>query len=253
VALFTPPSTSNHRKTCWRRLIFVSHQSLICSFALHSLCGIVAIALLSESVIAIPSSTKLQIAQQPVSTELEATRAAAKKAEDEGMQLYKQGDKASLQQAIVKWKEAVKLWQQVGDRGGEATILNNIGFVYSALGDKQQALTSYNQVLPLRRAVGDRGGEATTLNNIGVIYSDLGEQKQALTYYNQALPLRRAVGDRAGEATTLNNIGLVYSNLGEQQQALVYYNQALPLRRAVGNRGGEATTLNNIGARSVEC
>ncbi|MEQ9545624.1 MAG: tetratricopeptide repeat protein, partial [Marinobacter sp.] len=70
----------------------------------------------------------------------------------------------------------------------------------------QQALDYYNQALPLFQAVGDRRGEATTLNNIGRVYSSLGQKQQALDYYNQALPLFQAVGDRGGEARTLNNI-----------------------------------------------
>jgi CHAT domain-containing protein len=134
----------------------------------------------------------------------------------------------------------------VGDREGEATTLNNIGSVYSSLGEKQKALEYYNQALPLTRVVGDRGGEATTLNNIGLVYHSLGEKQKALEYYNQALPLTRAVGNRGGEATTLNNIGGVYDDLGEMQKALEYYNQALPLYKVVGDREGEATTLNNI-------
>ena len=134
----------------------------------------------------------------------------------------------------------------MGDRRGEAITLNNIGLVYSALGDKQQALDYYQQALPLSRGVGDRSGEAVTLNNIGGVYSVLGEKQQALDYYQQALPLRRAVGDRSAEATTLNNIGRIYDDLEEKQEALDYYQQALPLRRAVGERSGEATTLGNI-------
>jgi hypothetical protein len=63
--------TNNLRKTLQRRLIRVSHQSLICS--------VVGIALLSESVIAIPNNREVQIAQQPVSTDPE-NRAAAKTA-----------------------------------------------------------------------------------------------------------------------------------------------------------------------------
>ena len=39
--------------------------------------------------------------------------------------------------------------------------------VYDDLGEKQKALDYYEQALPLLRQVGDRGGEATTLNNIG--------------------------------------------------------------------------------------
>ncbi len=72
--------------------------------------------------------------------------------------------------------------------------------VSTQLGEKEEALNYYNQALPLFLAVGDRGGEAITLNNIGLVYDSLGEKQEALNYYNQALPLRRAVGDRGGEA-----------------------------------------------------
>ncbi|OBQ23475.1 MAG: hypothetical protein AN481_14965, partial [Aphanizomenon flos-aquae LD13] len=68
------------------------------------------------------------------------------------------------------------------------------------------ALDYYNQALPIYRSVGDSSGEAGTLNNIGFVYSDLGEKQKALDYYNQALPLIRAVGDPSGEATILDNI-----------------------------------------------
>ena len=88
----------------------------------------------------------------------------------------------------------------MGDRGGEATTLNNIGGVYSALGDKRKALDFYEQALPLRRQVGDRGGEATTLNNIGGVYSALGDKRKALDSYEQALPLLHQVGDRWHES-----------------------------------------------------
>jgi tetratricopeptide (TPR) repeat protein len=54
----------------------------------------------------------------------------------------------------------------VGDRRVEAITLNNIGRVYSALGEKQKALDFYNQALPILRAVGDLGGQLTILNNI---------------------------------------------------------------------------------------
>ena len=201
----------------------------------------------SSRVLAKDDSSK--IAQSPA-----ATKENAERLFEEGMTLYQQGSAESLRQAIQKWQEARLLYRAVGDRGGEATTLNNIGGVYNALGEKQKALVFYNQALPILRAVGDRGGEATTLNNIGAVYYDLGEKQKALVFYNQALPILRAVGDsealrrnRRVEATTLNNIGAVYDALGEKQKALDYYNQALPIRRAVGDRGGEAITLNNIG------
>ncbi|MBD2570987.1 CHAT domain-containing protein [Anabaena lutea] len=216
---------------------------------IFSRCGLTMLltaVLLVDSVGAMPRGTGLQIAQQQ-GTQQEAMLAKAKKLFQEGMQLYQQGTKESLLQAINKWEEALPLLRAVRDRGLEATTLYNIGSVYSDLGENQKALAYYNQALPLRRAVENRGGEANTLNNIGTVYSSLGEKQKALEYYNQALPLYRAVADRGGEATTLTNIGTVYNSLGEKQKALEYLNKALPLYHAVSDKRGEATTLNNIG------
>jgi len=146
----------------------------------------------------------LSIAQQPATSEQDATHAAAEQAFQEADQLFKQGTAESLRQAITKLEEALPLYRAVEDSRKEAVTLSNIGYIYSALGEKQKALDYYNQSLPLSRATGDKAGEATTLNNIGRVYSDLGEKQKALDYYNQSLPLSRATGDKTQEATTLN-------------------------------------------------
>src|SRR5919202_634643 len=186
------------------------------------------------------------IAQQPTTNQQDATRAAAERAYQEALQLYRQGTAESLRQAIAKWEEALPLDRAGGDRKSEAVTLNSIGRVYDALGEKQKALEFYNQSLPLTRATGDKVGEAIILNNIGAVYDALGEKQKALEFYNQSLPLRRATGDKAGEATTLNNIAVVYNDLGEKQKALDYSNQSLPLTRATGDKAGEAHTLYNL-------
>jgi tetratricopeptide (TPR) repeat protein len=185
-----------------------------------------------------------------------------------------------------RWSTTLRRWPSSVPWGigqGEATTLNNIGAVYSDLGEKQKALEYFTQALALvapwgigpgkpdaqqyrqgvlrsRREAEGAGvlhsgaghlsapwgigpRKPRTLNNIGAVYADLGEKQKALEYYTQALALRRAVGDRAGEATTLNNIGAVYFDLGEKQKALEYYTQALALHRAVGDRAGEFRTL----------
>ncbi|MEH2131400.1 MAG: tetratricopeptide repeat protein [Nostoc sp.] len=220
---------------------------LLTKFTRNSLTLLLSMVLLSDAVGATSRGTPLQIAQQPGTTSQDATRAAAERVYQEGMQLAQQGTAESLRQAIAKWQEALKLWQQVDDKGWEARTLNYIGRVYDDLGEKQEALKYYNQALPISHAVGDREGEATNLHNIGRVYADLGEKQEALKYDNQALLISRAVGDRRGEAITLNNIGTVYADLGEKQEALKYFNQALPISHAVGDRRVEAITLNNIG------
>ncbi len=93
------------------------------------------------------------IAQQ---TENDSTdKANADRLSQEGGQLYKQHSVESLKAALAKLKAAGELYHRIGDRAGEAIILNNLGGVYDDLGEKQEAIKSYNQSLPLSRAVGD--------------------------------------------------------------------------------------------------
>ncbi|KAB8320037.1 tetratricopeptide repeat protein, partial [Tolypothrix campylonemoides VB511288] len=191
-------------------------------FKLYTLICLLSVVLLSESVGAKSTLKQSQIAQQPATTQQDATRAAAEKVFEEGMALYKQGTAVSLRQAIEKLQEALVLWQKAGDKQWEATTLLIIGKVYSDLKDKHQALKYYNSALPLIKQVGHKAAEAATLTAIGAVYSDLGDNQSALKYYNSSLPLSKQVGDKAQEATTLNNIGGVYSNLGDNQSALKY-------------------------------
>ncbi|NMG10069.1 tetratricopeptide repeat protein, partial [Brasilonema sp. UFV-L1] len=216
-------------------------------FKLYSLICLLSVVFLSESVGAKSTLKQSQIAQQPTTTQQDATRAAAEKVFKEGWALYKQGTAVSLRQAIKKYQEALVLWRKAGDKLWEATTLNNIGLVYSNLGDKQSALKYFNSALPLMKEVSDKAGEAATLSNIGGVYSALGDEHSALKYYNSALILSQQVRDKLGQARTFNNIGLVYSNLGDKQSALKYYNSALVLSKQLRNKLGEATTLNNIG------
>jgi CHAT domain-containing protein/Tfp pilus assembly protein PilF len=218
---------------------------LLPSFTRYSLILLLSAVFLSS--VAATRSTSVQIAQQQETTSQQAIRAAAQRLLDEGLQLYKQSTAESLRQAIEKWKQALPLWQQVDEKKKEATIINNIGKVYSDLGEKQQALNYYNQSLPLWRQVGNKAAEATILNNIGKVYSDLGDNQQALKYYNQSLSLSKQEDDKAQSAITLNNIGKVYSDLGDNQQALKYYNQSLSLSRQEDDKAQSAITLNNIG------
>jgi CHAT domain-containing protein/Flp pilus assembly protein TadD len=228
----------------------------------QSLALLIAVLLVSESVAATPQAFSPlfnrsfseegrggspSLAQQPATSQQDATREAAEQAFQEGVQLYQQGTAESLQQAITKFEEALPLYRAVGDSRSEAFTLGYIGYIYDALGEKQKALEFYNQSLPLSHATGDKAGEAVTLNNIGKVYSDLGQKQKALEFYNQSLPLSRATGDKAGEAVTLNNIGRVYDALGEKQKALEFYNQSLPIFRAMGYKAGEAATLFGIG------
>ncbi|MEO1646215.1 MAG: tetratricopeptide repeat protein, partial [Chloroflexota bacterium] len=74
---------------------------------------------------------------------------------------------------------------------------------------------------------------ATTLNNIGGVYSDLGDKESALSYYEQALPIRREVGDKSGEAVTSYNIGMIHYEQGDLDEAIRYVGRCVELDEIV--------------------
>ena len=69
--------------------------------------------------------------------------------------------------------------------------------IYEDLGDKHQALAVYGQALLLSREFKDKGGEATILNNIGGIHNHLGDKQRALEFYNQSLSISKKIEDKS--------------------------------------------------------
>ena len=123
--------------------------------------------------------------------------------------------------------------EEVGDRGGLATTLNNIGLVYDRMGQRDKALEYYNKALPISEEVGDRGGLATTLNNIGLVYNKMGQRDKALEYYNKALPIMEEVGDRYGQSITLYNMAMIYRAQGRFVEAVTLLREVVRLDRLV--------------------
>ena len=127
-------------------------------------------------------------------------------------------------------------------------VLNNIGSIYSALGDYLKSLDYHERSLEISKEIGDRHGEGLTLNNIGLIYSALGEYSKAFSFYEQSLMISEEIGNRYNESVTLNNIGLTYRELGEFQNALNFFEQSLAFSEKIGNPRLVGASLNNIGS-----
>jgi tetratricopeptide (TPR) repeat protein len=147
---------------------------------------------------------------------------------------------------VSRFREVRALSLQTLSLGPHATTTVHLARAKHVLGEVQEALTLYRDALQLYEAVGDRTGLAVTLQNIGAVYDGLGQPEQALAYYQQVRAIVDAVGNRAGLATTLSNIGTVHAKLGQPEQAMAYFQQALPIREAVGDRRGEHVTRYNM-------
>ncbi|MFC2107329.1 adenylate/guanylate cyclase domain-containing protein [Bacteroidota bacterium] len=155
--------------------------------------------------------------------------------------------KGNYPKALDYYTQSLKLEEQIGDKSGISSSLNNIGLIYVNQGDYRKALDYYTQGLKIDKQLGDQKGIAQSLNNIGIIYYNLGDYTMALDYHTQSLKIKEQIGDQKGVAASLNNIGLTYLGLRDYPKALDYYMQSLEIKEQIGDQLGIAPTLNNIG------
>ncbi|NTV66733.1 MAG: tetratricopeptide repeat protein [Chlorobaculum sp.] len=153
---------------------------------------------------------------------------------------------ADYDTALDYLKRSLKIRQEIGDKSGEGTTLNNISQIFKARGDYDTALDYLKRSLKIQQEIGDKSGEGTTLNNISQIFKARGDYDTALEYLKRSLKIIQEIGDKAHEAGSLNNISALYHARGDYDTALDYLKRSLKIQQEIGDKSGEGTTLNNI-------
>jgi tetratricopeptide (TPR) repeat protein len=175
--------------------------------------------------------------------------------DQQGVALLKQANefqerarsKEDMENALNKYKEALRIFEKTGRDIEIGATLNNIGVVYNMWGQYAKALEYYEKSLAVRRKAGDLRGEAINLNNMGLISDSSGQYANALEYYERSLSITRKIGDEPQEAATLNNMASVYDSWGQYSKALEYFEKSLAIMMKIGDSTGEGFTLNDIG------
>lgn len=101
-----------------------------------------------------------------------------------------------------------------------ASLLGNAGYLLKGLGDYEQALNYLNQSLAIRQEIGDKSGEGTTLNNMATTAHARGDYDTALNYLKQSLAIQQEIGDVAGLCATLFNMRHIHLQNKEVNEAI---------------------------------
>jgi len=155
--------------------------------------------------------------------------------------------KSNYPKALSYYEQSLAISKKIGDRGGMAGTLNNIGVIYRKKGYNTKALDYYLECLKISEEITDKNGEATALNNIGIIYLKMEDFSKAMEFYQRAYDIQEELGDLSGIADALNNMGIVYKQLGEYNKAIDCFQRCLELRNKISYKISIASTLNNIG------
>ena len=143
--------------------------------------------------------------------------------------------------------EALSVYQQIGDRLGEANVQKARGDVARMQDRYEEAERLYGEALPLYRQVGDGRGQANAQQARGDVALMQARYEEAERLYGEALPLYRQIGDRLGQASVQKARGDVALVQDRYEEAERLYGQALPLYRQIGSRLGEANVQKGRG------
>ena len=134
----------------------------------------------------------------------------------------------------------------LGDKRGEALVLNNLGMAF-ARRRMDEAAGYFEQALAIRREIADLPGEAQTASNLADTYRRLRRYDEALALLERALEIQRQAANPYSEAVVLNNLGETYLSLGRVTEAVGSLDHAREMFRDIGEIRGEGYALDNLG------
>ncbi len=153
-----------------------------------------------------------------------------------------------LQPALGGYSEALELFRALGDREMEARTMTSRAAILQRLGESDRALDAFEAVARIYESLVDRGGQASALNNIGWIHHHVKQDPAAaIPYIERAVRLVSGDQNARSRATFLGNLSRAYLDLGETDQALRRGQEALALSETLQHPFGVASRHRDLG------
>jgi CHAT domain-containing protein/tetratricopeptide (TPR) repeat protein len=156
---------------------------------------------------------------------------------------YSKGD---LLKSSKQFEEALKIFDEVGERNEAARAHLFRGYIAGGLGNSEKAVAEISRSVDMYRATRNKTGEGLALTALGLSQSMNGHEDHALVMHREAIEIFRNIGDRQSEAIAVNGLGQAYENLTEYSTALENYEQALRLFQDGRNLDFSAVATFNV-------
>ncbi|MFY0608542.1 MAG: tetratricopeptide repeat protein [Cyclobacteriaceae bacterium] len=150
--------------------------------------------------------------------------------------------------ALEFFELSLELFEEIGDKIGQAYALNLIGMTYRRKGDLESATEILNRSLFLAKEYGDNSDIAIRYINLGNVYGQRGNLSRALDLYLQSILFFEEAGDQKSLIIAYNNLGGIYLETGSMDKAMKYLSLALKKAQELEIRYFEYIALKSIGS-----
>ena len=143
-------------------------------------------------------------------------------------------------------EKALRIKQETGNRGDEATCYSDLGVYFHHLGQYYNFKKCVEKALEIRKEIGDKMGIAECYGHLGIVFEALGQYDKAMEYIDKSLLIRSEIGDRRGEETDYIYKGKVSYLVGEYAVGKNFAQKALAIQKEIGDRNGECASYSSF-------
>lgn len=163
-----------------------------------------------------------------------------------------QAPSAAVTDWLVTGEIGLRAVRRLGDRVGEAKILESLGFAYRRLNDLPKALNAHREALTIRRELSDPRGEASALNALGLLALRTRRLRDAEEHFVRALALFHELDAAHWEAVARANLASAQFDAGRLAEAESNLEQALVVHERMANKGSAGNVLRMRSAIHLE-
>lgn len=146
--------------------------------------------------------------------------------QDEGLRLFREG---LLDEAILRFSEALEHFAAEGREAEAGEMLNNIGVIRRRQGKWEEACEALEEARRTFVRLEDRAREARALGNLASAYAALKRLEEAEHAWREAAVIFQELGDRQNQGETLLALGIAMFKSGRRQEGLATYQAGLSL------------------------
>lgn len=134
-----------------------------------------------------------------------------------------------LEEAEIFAEDALALYRDVGNQGGIARVLGELGAILQRKGQNDRSEQCLREALEILRGIDDPERLSFTLVTLGVLQHIQGRLDEAAENYRESLDIGRQRGDKHAAATALVNLGEVAQLQGDMEKARSLFCESLSL------------------------
>ncbi|HET9224416.1 MAG TPA: tetratricopeptide repeat protein [Roseiflexaceae bacterium] len=143
-------------------------------------------------------------------------------------------DQQRFTQAVDFARNALSLREELGNLPRIADSFNNLGLLYSAIGDYANALAAFHEALATYRKIDNRERTAGALLNIGMVHHLAGRRGEAVAAYADCLAIAVSLELRLITVRAHYNLAEALAEIGDTFTAQQHWSTACQLSLAAG-------------------